>query len=80
MYTVVNGSTVIVCKRNNVRYCTCMYEHGISFFKFSLFSSELNELLNVCISVTTVVATESNDSVNIGALILVYYVCLYMYT
>ena len=45
-----------------------MYEHGISLFKFLLFSSELNELLNGCISVTTVVATESNDSVNIGAL------------
>ena len=24
MYTVVNGSTVIVCKLNNVRYCTCI--------------------------------------------------------
>ena len=45
-----------------------MYEHGISLFKFSLFSSELNELLNVCISVTTPVATESNDNVNIGVL------------
>ena len=30
--------------------------------------TELNELLNVCISVTTVVAAESNDNVNIGAL------------
>ena len=68
MYTVVNGSTVIVCKLNNVRYCTCMYEHSISFFKFSLSSSELNEQSNVCISVTTAAATESNDNVNIGAL------------
>ena len=25
MYTVVNGSTVIVCKLNNVRYCICVF-------------------------------------------------------
>ena len=25
-YTVVNGSTVIVCKLNNFRYCTCTFE------------------------------------------------------
>ena len=28
MYTVVNGSTVIVCKLNNVRYCTCTCTQG----------------------------------------------------
>ena len=60
MYTVVNGSTVIVCKLNNVRYCMLydrFQESCLSYITLILFTKQLSDNKQTVTDLTQALAT-----------------------